>query len=119
MSVRTELLEFLAALQNEIGMAGCDPEESRFAGEKMIIEKMQSAIAAIEHIFPMLVTIEEVMYDEISTKYFKVKWVEVAAHMGLDDELGSEDIGGDVNNFLGGFSRDSGDGVDTDDEDDE
>lgn len=119
MSAREELLSLMSALQNEIAMSSVDPDMAEFSDDPKIIESITKVVAAIEHIFPMIQAVEEVLEGAISTKLFHVKWRKAAAHMGVEDDIGEADIGDDVKGLLGKFGNRPAEDIDEEDGDED
>lgn len=109
MSAASEMLNLLASLQNELSMVEVDPEMAEFAEHEKILDVFRQTVASIEHIYPMVQAVEEVLDWSITPALFYHKWKRAAAHMGVDDDIGEEDIGPDVRGLLGRFSDDNDD----------
>ncbi|USV40859.1 hypothetical protein [Xanthomonas phage BUDD] len=95
-------------------MVEVDPDMAEFTEHEKILDVFRQTVASIEHIFPMVQAVEEVLDWSITPALFYHKWKRAAAHMGVDDDIGEEDISPDVRGFLGKFGREE-----DDDEEDE
>lgn len=104
-TIRSELLEFLNALQNEVQMFDVDPECSEFESEPGIVDKFRATIAAVERMYPLIQMVDEMLLGEISPKLFWHKWEQVKVHLDYQEDEDEPEIGDDVTNFLKGFDK--------------
>lgn len=115
-TIRSSMLEFINALQNEIMMFEVDPECSEFDGQPRLIGKLQATLSVLEHIFPMVQATDEILLGEISPKLFWAKWEKVSEHLEFPEGT-IDTIGDDVTGFLSQFAEDDDD-AETEGEDD-
>lgn len=98
MSVRLELVDLIAKVNNTIEVFNVDNENSEFEDDPEVIERLEQSLLIFETAFPYMQLVEDLLYGEITPVVFMKRWKKYAAMRGIDIEV--DEISPEVQEFL-------------------
>lgn len=100
MTTKIEMLELLSKMKNCIAVYDLDRDNSEFENEPGVMAKFRSAIPVLEKTYPLIATIEDLLYGDTTPLIFNKTWSSVYAMAQTEAEITPAMIGSEVTSFL-------------------